>query len=624
MRRALRRPPKASVSDWADRHVRLPAQYAAEPGPWRSDRYPYQRGMMDAASDPSVWRIVFMTSSQIGKGSCLDNIAGYFIAQDPAPILWVFPTLSLAEGFSRDRLAHLIRATPALASRVAEALYRDSANTILHKEFPGGHLTLAGANSAASLQSRPIRIVFCDEVDSFPASADGQGDPVSLATQRTARFFNRLIVLAGTPTMKGISRLEQAWAESDRRCYFVPCLGCGEFQVLQWQNVRFDSRDPETARLVCAATGCKREIGDTERLEMVRRGEWRATAPFAGTAGFHVWEGYAASRLVDLVADFLEKRKHRETLRTFVNLKLGELWEEEAGEAPEWLALKQRSEAYEPLDSPDFREVPAGVLFLTAGVDVQDDRLAVVIRGWGRSEESWLVFWGELYGDPIEEKVWRELDDLIARDFPHPGGSILRVQSYAVDSGGHRTQAVYDYVRQRSPRAMAIKGSNQAAAPVIAGRPSWQDVSWQGRMIPNGVQLWSIGVSVAKTELYARLKIIDPGPRYVHFPAGLPDDYYTQLTAEKLVTRYHKGVARMEWVLPSGARNEAFDAQVYAYAAAVRAGLQRMNWEALETAVAGEAAATSMTPTAQRPSVAVEPQRVLRSKWMSSMPRRTW
>jgi phage terminase large subunit GpA-like protein len=530
---------------------------------------------MNVLRDPSVERIVLMTSSQVGKTEILNNLIGYVIDQDPSPILLVTPTLELAETWSKDRFSPMVRDTPCLRGKVAEAKTRDSGNTVLHKQFPGGHITVAGANSAASLASRPIRFVLCDEVDRYPASAGTEGDPVSLAVKRSATFWNRKVVLTSTPGIRGVSRIERAWEESDQRRFFLPCPGCGAFQHLRWGQVKWDGSDPETARYVCEA--CGHELGDHDLNAALRLGEWRPMAPRHGAAGFHLNELYSPwVPFAETVDAFFRAKEHRETLKVWVNTALGETWEEE-GDSPDWISIKARAESY------DLMTVPAGGLLLTAGVDVQNDRLAVVLRAWGRGEESWLVFWGEIFGDPVEDGVWAELDSLLLRRYRRGDGGDLGVLCAAVDSGGQRTQAVYEYARRRAPRVMAVKGAHVPGRPVIAARPTAQDVSWDGRRVPGGVQLWQVGSDTAKGEIYARLKIAGPGPRFMHFPTGVGDQFYEQLTAEKLVTRYTRGVPRVEWVCLR--RNEALDCEVYAYAAALRAGLQRINWDSLEIQV---------------------------------------
>jgi phage terminase large subunit GpA-like protein len=529
------------VSAWADGERKLSPEGSAEPGQWSTARAAYQRGIMDALSEPGVHTVVAMLASQIGKTEMLLNVIGFYIAHQPAPMLLLQPTLEIAEAFSKDRLAPMLRDTPCLRGLVAEARSRDSGNTLLHKQFPGGHITLAGANSPASLASRPIRVVLCDEVDRYPVSAGTEGDPVSLARQRAATFWNRKIVLVSSPTVEGSSRIAAAFAASDQRRYHVPCPACGAFQVLAWAHVRWPADDPEAAQYTCA--DCAAAWSEGARLAAVTRGVWRASAPFTGTAGFHV-SALASpwTRLGELAREFTEAKRQRETLQTFINLKLAELWQADEGEVLAWEALRQRAEDYAPRTLPD-----PTIALVTAGVDVQADRLAVVLLGWGPGEECWVLGWDELFGDPRGDVVWRELDGVLAWQDTTPAGRTLGVMSAAIDSG-YATAAVYHYVRQHAPRVIAVKGIAGAGRPVLH-RPTLQDVAWSGRTIPRGVQLWPVGVDTAKAELYHRLTLAVPGPRAIHFPAALDADFYEQLTAERCVTRYVKGIARREWHL---------------------------------------------------------------------------
>ena len=275
-------PPDLTISEWADQFRYLSPEASAEPGRWNTDRAPYQRGIMDAISHPETETVVLMTSAQIGKTAILENVVGYFVSQDPSPTLLLQPTLEMAATFSKDRLAPMLRDTPSLRGLVKDARARDSGNTQLHKQFPGGHITMTGANSPANLASRPIRVVLCDEVDRYPESAGTEGDPVALARKRSATFWNRKIVLTSTPTIKGLSRIEQAYLASDQRRYWVPCPDCGEHQVLSWANVRWDEDQPETAHYVCEHCGSC--IDEQHKPPMLQRGEWRASAPFKGAA----------------------------------------------------------------------------------------------------------------------------------------------------------------------------------------------------------------------------------------------------------------------------------------------------------------------------------------------------
>jgi phage terminase large subunit GpA-like protein len=299
---------------------------------------------MDSVTDPSVHTIVVMKSAQIGWTEIINNIVGYFIDQDPCPIMVIQPTEHLAETWSKDRLAPMIRDTACLTKKVRDSKSRDSGNTILHKNFPGGHLTAIGANAPSNLASRPIRIVLPDEVDRYPASAGAEGDPINLAQKRTRTFFNRKLMMGSTPTVKEASRIELAFEDSDQRRYFVPCPDCNEFQTLKWAQVQWLKNEPDKAYYVCEHCGSC--IQESSKHWMVRQGEWRATKPFSGTAGFHIWEGYSPwSTWGELAVDFLKAKRNTETLKTFVNTSLGETWEE-AGETVDPDSLFYRREQY--------------------------------------------------------------------------------------------------------------------------------------------------------------------------------------------------------------------------------------------------------------------------------------
>jgi phage terminase large subunit GpA-like protein len=527
---------------------------------------------MDAASDPAIEMVVIMSSAQVGKTAICENTIGFFISQDPAPILLINPTLEMAETWSKDRLAPMLRDTPELQGKVADPRSRNSGNTLLHKVFLGGHITLAGANSPASLASRPIRVVLCDEVDRYPPSAGSEGDPVNLAKKRTTTFWNRKIVLVSTPTVKGVSRIEAAYDASDKRRFFVPCPHCQHAQVLVWHQVKWDS-DRAAAWYECEA--CQGRIESSHKSQMLRLGEWRATAFSTGTAGFHLNELYSPWRTFgDVAVAHGEAKNNPELLKTWVNTSLGETFDEQGGEGLEWQRLMARAEPYQPLS------VPAKALLLTAGVDVQADRLAVSVWGWGRGEEAWLIYTIELYGDPTGEEVWEQLDALLQTNFNHEAGADLRISAAAIDSG-YKPQEVYNFVRRRPGRNLyAVKGANTPGKPVI-GRPSIQEVSYRGQTLKKGVRLWPVGVDVIKGVLYSRLRLREPGGGYLHFPIGLDEEFYQQLCAEKQVTRYVKGFAVREWK-KTRARNEALDTVVYAYAAAIAIGMARVDWAKLE------------------------------------------
>lgn len=526
---------------------------------------------MDAISDPTVREIWVMKSAQIGWTEILGNAVGYFADQDPSPMLLIQPTLDMAEAWSKDRLAPMLRDTPALRGLIKDARSRDSGNTLLHKQFPGGHITMAGANSPASLASRPVRIVLCDEIDRYPVSAGTEGDPIGLAKKRTATFWNRRFLAGSTPTVKGASRIEVGYNSSDRRRFFVPCHACGESQVLEWKRVQWPEGRPDDAFYACAH--CDAPWDDTQRKAAIGRGKWQATAPFKGIAGFHIWEAYSPwRRLAEIVTDFLAAKPHPELLKVWVNTSLGETWEEAGGERMIADELASRAEDYEAWTVPD------GAVFAAAGSDVQHDRIEVGIYAYGPGEECWTVAHEVIYGAPTDPRLWQQHDDLIARSVRRADGMAIPILACCIDAGdGATTGFVLDYARTRRQRGvLAIKGQSQPGKPPI-GRPAKVDVNVRGVAVHRGAELWPVGSDTIKGILMARLK--DEG--FIHFCADLPASYYEQLAAERLVTKFRNGIPHKVWVKDKQQRNEALDCIVYAYAAACFVGLKRANWTLL-------------------------------------------
>jgi phage terminase large subunit GpA-like protein len=507
---------------------------------------------MDAVSDPAVREVWVQKSAQVGWTEILNNVIGFHVDQDPAPILLVQPTLELAEAWSKDRLAPMLRDTPALRGKIADARARDSGNTLLHKTFAGGRLTVAGANSPAGLASRPIRVVLFDEVDRFPTSAGTEGDPISLGIKRTRTFWNRKVLAGSTPTIKGSSRIEVGFEQSDQRYYFVPCPECGEFQRLIWAQVRWPEGRPHEAVYVCQH--CAAEIHEGQKSEMLARGEWRSSRPFTGAAGFHISELYSPwSTWADMADGFLKAKRLPETLQTWINTALAETWED-AGEKIEASGLAGRVESYTA------NSLPPGVLLLTAGTDVQDDRLEVVVWGWGTDEEAWRVEHIVLRGDPGGQSLWKEHDDLLRRRWRTDDGRELVIEACAVDSGGHFTEQVYRYCAARKRfRVWAIKG---VAGP---GRLAWPKKASKAKV----GQVWPIGVDTAKDVLYQRLRrVMEPGPGYIHFDATTDHEWLDQLTSETVVHRVSQGRRVRLWrPRQTGIRQEGLDCTVYAWCA---------------------------------------------------------
>lgn len=564
-------PPDIQVSEWADLYRIISAEAASAPGRWYTSRAEYQREIMDAASNPEIDQVVVVASAQVGKTEFLLNCIAYFIDCQPCPMMVLQPTLEMAAAFSNDRLAPMIRDTKKLHEAGFTGAARANGNKILHKAFLGGQITMAGANSPSSLASRPIRIVFLDEVDRYPFSAGAEGDPVALVWKRATTFFNKKLFMVSTPTLTGFSRIVKEFEKSDKRYFHVPCPHCDETQVLKWANVQWPKDEPGKAYYVCEHCACI--IENKQKASMVAKGKWIATRPLERIAGFHISELYSPWRAWGETAkEFIKaKADGKEALQVWTNTALGETWDPQPGDAYAWEKLMARIEPYQPMI------VPEKALVLTAGVDVQNDRLAVKIKGWGEGEESWVIYHTEIYGDPGGDKLWEELDELLTREFDHASGAKLSITATAIDSGGHHTQRVYVYAFDRAHRnVIAIKGSSTPGMS-IHGKKTAVEIDHKGRKV-NNATLWLIGTDTAKGLIYSRFALTSGA--VMHFYAGLTEEYFRQLTAEKRVSRMHKGQIKTEW-LKDRPRNEALDCEVYALFAAYHAGIQRINWEKL-------------------------------------------
>ena len=543
----IKPPPHLKISQWADKFRHLSTESSSEAGRFETSRAMFQKEIMDSINDPSIEEVVVMSCSQIGKTEILLNAIGYYIAYAPAPILVVQPTLEMARAWSQDRLAPMIRDSAILKYKVADVKSKDSGNTVLHKVFDGGHITACGANSPASLASRPIKIVLCDEIDRYPPTAGSEGDPVMLAKRRSATFWDSKLVLTSTPTVKGASAIESAYEDSDKRLFYVPCHKCKTKQVLKWSQVQWEKKEPETARYICQK--CETKWTDIERVKNIAKGQWKATNRFNGRAGFRLNGLYSVwVTMEEAVGEFLRAKKLPETLRVFVNTYLGETWEDE-GERIDDLGLYDRRE--------DYKDIPDEIVLITAGVDVQDDRIECEILGWGLEEETWSIDYHTIYGDPSASNIWQELDMVLTKTYELPNKTKLKIVSACIDSG-HHTNMVYKFCKPRyARRVFAIKGIG-GEGKSIASRPNRNNIA--------KVPLFSIGVDTAKELIYSRLRIKQHGAGYCHFPKTYNEEYFRQLTAEKVITKYRRGFKKREWVLMRP-RNEALDCRVYAVSA---------------------------------------------------------
>lgn len=562
--RMLEPPPEIPLSEWADRYRYLSSEDSAEPGRWNTERAPYQREPMDAITDTHTRKVVLMWGSQMGKTTGLIlNTIGYYMQNDPSPMMALNPTVEMGETFSKNRLSPMLRDTPTLRELTSQRS-RDRNNTIQEKQFPGGYIAIQGANSPAALASRPIRILLADEIDRYPASAGMEGDPLLLAETRMTAFWNSKEVVTSTPTIRGFSKIETEYEHSTQEMWTVPCPRCGKYQGLVWKKIVFDPeafREGTDRTVRCRCEFCGEAAEEQEWRAGFGKGKYMARFPRRKTRGF--FANALASTFTTwekIVEEFLQARDeakngNREPLKAWTNTKMTETWDEDGVQVDE-TDLMERAEEYAA-------QVPQGVMYLTCAVDTQDDRFEYEVVGWGQGKESWGIEKGAIFGDLKEKDVWRRLDENLMRTFLREDGVELHLSATCIDSGGHFTLEVYRFCKERWTRNVwAVKGKGGMDVPFISNPTKNNRVK---------VELFTLGVDVGKVLVYDRLKIEKPGPGYCHFPVGrgYDENYFKGLTAEKRIVTYKKGRATTAWVLKNQGfrRNEPLDIRNYNTAA---------------------------------------------------------
>lgn len=561
-----------SLSEWAERYMILP-EGSSESGRYSANTVPYQKEIMDAVTDPGVREVVVMSSAQVGKTLIILVGLAYFIAYEPSTQMMVMPTIHDGEKFSKTRLAQMIQDIPELREKVSPAKSRDSNNTILLKVYPGGSLSIGGANSPSSLASDPRRIIWMDEVDRFPDSAGTEGNPVLLAKKRATSYWNKKYILTSTPTSARNSKIKPEYEKGTQEEWEVACPECGEYQEYDFYRVDFES-------VGMACKNCGAIIPEKKWKESHHK--WIARYPERKTCrSFHLNE--LASPFVDW-AEIIEafkdandrfKRLHDpEDLKVFLNTRLGQVFDDEAlGETIDDEELSKRAEAYDG-------EIPDGVIVLTAAIDTQDNRFEVEVRGWARDYESWGIYKTEIYGELVKQEIWNELEAYLSQTFSFGDGRELNIAAFAIDSGGHHTNEVYKWARK-----MRKKGKNCYAVKGYAGKNDIELLyrktiveiketrSDGSEYVIDRTVLHVLGVDAGKDSISQRLKIEEPGEGYCHFPKedgmgrGYDDDYYRGLTSEYQIDKKVGGKFKKVWVKKAGIRNEPFDLFNYNYAA---------------------------------------------------------
>ena len=545
-----------TVSEWADKHRVLTGKQAGELGPWRTRRTPFLREIMDAMSFSSRVRdIVVMKSSQVGVTEATVNFLGYLIEHAPAPAMVLMPTLEARDAWKAQKLNPLLQDTPAVRDLLGGQRSRDAANRQDMIDFPGGVLFLAGGNSPNSYAQRSARVVIMDDLDRFPGEVGDEGDPVRLAEGRTKAFARPKRVLISTPTVADTSLIAREYEASDQRRYHVPCPHCGEYQPLEWggpdaaHGIKWRALDGQIDAAWYACRACAQPIEERHKPALLENGRWIPTHPERKRRGYHLTALMAPIGLgpswLELAIEWQSASKSPGTLRTFVNTHLGEPWVEK-GEQVAASGLLARLEDFETMPKP---------LVKSAGVDVQKDRLEASIYGWQVGEEGWCMDHVIVAGDTARPDTWARLADELAD---------WGVDAWGVDSG-YNASMVYDFVAKRG-YAFALKGMDGGYRPIV------EDERTIGQRLrkrrKRGAPVYIVGVDQAKALLYSRLKLQEPGPGYLHFPnePGFDDEFFAQLTAEKLVTKIKGARPYQEWV-STRPRNETMDCHGYALAA---------------------------------------------------------
>lgn len=585
-------PPRVDTAEWAAQYRHIAK--GSERGPWRNERTPYLVEPMVCASSFSPYeRVVLMFATQLGKTEVLYNALLQRIHTEPQDCMMVQPTLQDAQDHSGQRFLPTVQQTPILEGLVAIQRSRNQSSSWRSRSIHGGFAVFfGGANSAASLASKPIGFAVADEADKWPADVDNQGPPLALLEERMSNFSRRKLLIASTPTIRGASVIEAEYLASDRRKYHVPCPHCGERQVLlwgagqewglQWLKTAGGEARPETAVYVCQFCGAA--IEEHCKTGMLAEGLWIAETPGAGRgkrAGFWLnklyspvgWRSWPALVEKWEAAQKAKKAGVSGPLKEFINSSLAETWEE-SGSGADADVLRKRAEDF------TMGTVPRRAALLTMGVDTQPDRLEARVWAYGRGEESWLVERHVIYGDPnLDEGTpgspWTRLTEIRRTALSHESGSQMLIEATCIDTGGHNTHAVYAYCRaHQREHVLAIKGASQYGRPVL-GKASLLDVNWRGKTIPRGVKVWQVGTDTAKHLLYGRMRLSQAGAGYVHVPKGLSEtDEFEQMTVARLMPVVVQGKHSMRWMTPAGHREEAGDCMVYAYAGACYLGIQ--------------------------------------------------
>lgn len=608
------------LSDWANQHFRLVGESSQRKGAWSA--WPFQVGILDCLSDDRIEEVNLQKSKRVGYSKILTAFVGYTLAHRRRNVAIWQPTDDDRDSFVKTEIDPMIAEVAAV--QAARRPGSEAEDTLKMKPFRGAVLHTLGGKAARAYRRITVAVALLDEWDAFDQSIEKSGDPRTLAIGRLEGAAYPKFVGGSTPRIKGLSHVESSRlaADVDMR-YHVPCPLCGVEHPLTWggpkspAGMKWERGRPETVRHVCPH--CLGSIRQADYLPAGEplEGSWvceRTGARYGADrvwrdargaeirpprhVGMHVWSAYSPQRSWESIVREFEfahaelKAGKAEAMQVFRNETLGETWELSSESADEH-ELAARAEDYE------LGTVPKGALVLVSAVDVQDNRFELLVWGVGRGEEMWLVDYQVLQANPADPRDWDKLDAFLRNRYRQRWhGGHLGIEAAAIDTGGHFTHQVYNFVRERAHRRVyAIAGSTRYGGP-IKGPARKQDVNWRGTVIKAGVTRWEVGTDTAKDLLYGRLRIAQPGPGCVHFPKGLPREFFEQLTAEGRVLQRTATGEQYRWV-KRRPRNEVLDCTVYSLWCIQALDLHRYTekmWDRLEAAVQPPADLFSAAP----------------------------
>lgn len=573
-----------TLDEWASEHFYLSAESSYVEQRWRA--WPFQRAIMACISNDDIREIIWRKSARVGYTKIILAAVGYYAQHKRRnQALWQ-PTDDDRDEFVKTELDTMLRDVRVMEAVFPAYLARHKDNTLQQKKFIGSILHLRGGKAAKNYRRISVDVAFLDEIDGFDSSIEKEGDPVDLAAKRIEGATFPKLIVGSTPKHKGFSIIEKRERQADLLLtYRIPCPHCGGYHALTFggrddpHGFKWSDKDPQSVRHLCPHCGAL--IGQAEYLSVWDAGRHEAdngiTCDHAGVfrdpagavmrpperVAFHTWSAYSPSvPWPGIAADFLAAAEaaqagQKEKLQTFTNTTLGEYWALEM-ESTDEDELRARAEPF-PLE-----RCPMGCLLLLAGIDTQDNRLEVVVWGYGRGCETWTIAYRVFFGNPQEDEVWHDLEDfLFNTEFPHESGATLRIAGAAQDTKGHNSHAVYHFAARHARRRFFAVAGRSGREKHIRDGASKVDIDWRGRVRKNGLVLWWVGTNHAKDLIHGRLQLTRPGPGYIHFSRDLPDEFFKQITGEARTTRMTTRGEESAWTAIRK-RVEVLDCTVYA------------------------------------------------------------